>query len=926
MRTTKRRLRGRTARAGIATIAGLLASLSLAGAAPAAEYGENYGVETFTARAVDLVDDGAGGLVLGDEVTQAGAHPDLLVVDIRIRGRNVSTGPLPQTIPDGTAKDIELELPPGIYGSAVATPRCPMSAFIDGRCAPQTAVGKHVLSYAAARGDDIQGSVVYNVVPPEGVVARFAFNVIAVDVVMDMKVNSDGRYTLQTNIRDISTALALLRSQTYLFGVPAALNGPGTLLGALGDLGGPGGGEQIPMLTLASQCGPALPVQLRTRSWERPETWVTAAYTPQDGISGCDRLTFEPDFAATPDSPRAGVPAGYEMRVTVPQNLRGDGLATPSVRTVSVTLPEGTAVSPSSAQGLVGCSDAQAALLSEAASSCPSASRIGSVQIDTPLLAGPLEGGVFLGTPLSMRSQTGEMLRLFLIAKGHGVTIKQEGRITPDPVTGQLHAVFDGAPQLPFSALTVRLDGGPTAPLTNPRTCGTHTTTSEITAWSGQVATTTDTFEITQDASGRACAPLGFAPSFVAGMGNASAGAASTFTLAFGRDDAQQDLGDLSVSLPAGMMGMVAASDLCDDASAAAGTCGESSRIGSVGTAVGAGQNPFQLSGRGVYLTGPYKGGPFGLSIVVPAVAGPFDLGTVVVRAAIHVDRRTAALSIVSDPFPTILEGIPLRMRQVTVAIDKPGFMVNPTSCSEKRIGGVLRSSTGTAANVGSRFQVGNCRALPYAPKLALQVGGRGRTRKGVTTPLTALLRMTDGQVNNRVVTVKLPRTLNSRMEVIRDACTLDQFEAGACDKNVGTATATTPVLRNPLTGTLQLVRNPARRLPDLMVRLRGAGREAGVTIDLTGKITIPRDLSLQTSFDTIPDVPIRSFRLNLVAGRRGAIGVTRNLCAAATRRGLVSQLSFRAQSGRLEQAGQRLNVAGCGARATAKKKALTKR
>ncbi|HST38309.1 MAG TPA: hypothetical protein VLK58_02305 [Conexibacter sp.] len=908
MRTPKRRARSRIARAAAGALGGLLVSLALTAPAQA-----EFAIDRFSAQMLDV--DPA--TLAQTEVTQAGAHPDLFVVDFAFTTRsNARGGPIPYENP----KDVQVELPAGVYGNPQATPRCSMVDYGRESCSDQTIVGSNDATYTVAGRPNTftYTAPVYNVTPPEGVVARFAFRILAIDVILDMKINSDGRYTLQTDIRNLSQATAVVADRMTLFGIPADLNG--------GRGGGvPGGGPRIPLLTVGAQCGPPQPAVMRATSWDHPDTWVGASYTPQQGISGCEATAFSAGMTLQPQSPRSGVPSAYDIRLQVPQSDAPDALATPPVRRVVSTLPEGVVVSPSSVQGLTGCTDEQAALRSLADPVCPDASRIGSVRIDTPLLSEPLTGGVFLGQPLSMRSQSGEMLRIFLIATAQGVTIKQEGRITPDPVTGQLTAVFEPTPQLPFAELAIDFNGGPTAPLTNPRQCGTHTTTTAVTAWSGQTVTSQDSFATTQDANGNACAPLGFAPAFVAGMGNASAGASSTFTLGFGRDDTQQDLGDLSVNLPAGMMGMVASSELCDDAAAAAGTCADSSRIGSVKTAVGAGANPFQLSGRGVYLTGPYKGGAFGLSIVVPAVAGPFDLGTVVVRAAVHVDRKTAALSIVSDPFPTILEGIPLRMRQVTVAIDKPGFMVNPTSCSEKRIGGVLRSSTGTAANVGSRFQAGNCRALPFAPKLALQVGSRGRTGRGVTTPLTARLTMTPGQANNRAVTVKLPKSLNSRLEVIRDACTLEQFEAGTCDKNVGTASATTPVLRNPLTGTLQFVRNPARRLPDLMVRLRGAGREAGVVIDLTSKVTIPRDLSLQTSFDTIPDVPISSFRLSLVSGRRGAIGITRNLCEATTRRNLISDVSFRAQSGVLKQAGQRVQVAGCGARAAPKPKPKAK-
>lgn len=890
MTTSTRKTGARLRRAAAGLAGGLAAALALAAPAQA-----EFGIASFSSQM--LGPDGT------TEVTQAGAHPTTFVTTFNLTTRtNARGGPIPFENP----KDVRVELPTGLYGNPQATPRCSMADFGREACSAQTVVGSNDATYTNGGRANLFTSTnaVYNVVPPKGVVARFAFRILVIDVILDMRVNSDGRYNLQTDIKDLSQATAVSRNRLTLYGVPADLNGPG---------GVPGGGTRVPLLTLGSECGPQQPAKLGVTSWDHPTTWATAEYAPP-AITGCDDSAFAANMAFQPRSPRAGAPSGYDVRLTVPQSGSADALATPPVRRVVATLPEGVVVSPSNATGLVGCTDEQAALRSLAEPACPAASRIGSVSIDTPLLSEPLTGGLFLGKPLSMRSQSGEMLRIFFVAQAQGVTIKQEGRITPDPVTGRLRAVFDQAPQMPFSQLALSFDDGPGAPLTNPRTCGTYTTTTDVTSWAGQTSTTQDSFQITQSSGGGACAPLGFAPSFVAGMANAAAGGSSTFTLGFGRTDGEQDLGDLSVQLPAGVMGMVSQAELCDDAAAAAGTCAETSRVGSVQVAAGPGTNPFQLAGRGVYLTGPYRGGAFGLSIVVPAVAGPFNLGTVVVRSAIHVDRTTAALRIVSDPFPTILEGIPLRMRQVRVAIDKPGFMVNPTSCSEKRIAATLRSAEGVAASAASRFQAAGCRSLPYQPKLALRIGARGRTRNGITTPLQATLTMPRGQVNNRSVTVKLPKTLNSRLKVINDACTVAEFEGETCTKAVGTAVAKTPVLRNPLRGTLFFVRNPARRIPDLMVRLKGEGREAAVAIDLTGKVTIPRDLTLRTAFDRIPDVPIDSFQLNLVAGRRGAIGALANLCQAPARRQLIADLGFRAQSGVLKQARQRMAVDGCAA------------
>nr|WP_246345631.1 hypothetical protein [Conexibacter arvalis] len=851
----------------------------------------------------------------GDDVTQAGAHPNA-TVHFMLRTALDADG---KTVPDESLKDVTVELPRGVIGNPMATPRCRHQEFKAMRCGPESIVGVETLHFAPIPGvpRPIDAAVpVYNLVPPEGVAARFAFQVTSVVVMIDARVRSDGDYHLVTDLRDISTALQVYGSTLTLWGVPADMNGPGPLRFYGGSLtyGGPGSGPRRAFLSNPTECGAPPVTRIRVRSWQNPLRSTGALFEAADGVDGCERLSFSPSLDLRPESPRAGVGSPYGVTIEVPQSDDPDGLATPAVRDVSVTLPKGVAVSPSSAHGLVGCTDAQAALGSLAQPACPAASKIGTVSIETPLLEGPLTGAIHLGQPKSMDAQTGEMLRTLLIASGYGVTVKLEGKITPDPVTGRLRAVFADNPQLPFSKLRLRFQGGDRAPLTNPQTCGTHTTSATITSWGGQSVTSDSSFEITQDANGDPCAPLGFAPSFSAGTASAQAGAFTPFTLTFGRDDAQQDLGDLTVQLPPGFTGMLASAELCAEAQAAAGTCGEASRIGSASVTAGAGASPYQLSGR-VYITGPYRGAPFGMSIVVPAQAGPFDLGTVVVRAAIAVDRTTAALRVTSDPMPTILQGIPLRVRTVSIAIDRPGFMLNPTSCSEKRVEATIRSAQGAAASVGSRFQVGGCRALPFKPKLGLRIGARGRTRGGITTPFAARLTTRPGDGNLRAVTVKLPRTLNARLNVVNDACTLEQFRAGECTKRVGTGTAVTPLLRAPLSGPAYFVRNPERRIPDLMVALRGE-----VEIDLTGRVTIPRDLTIKTAFDTIPDVPITSFALRLVAGRRGPLSTIPNMCTVRSRRASLATVDYRAQSGRLIRRRQRIAVDGC-PKATAKGK-----
>jgi hypothetical protein len=623
-------------------------------------------------------------------------------------------------------------------------------------------------------------------------------------------------------------------------------------------------------------------------------------------MTGCGRLVFEPAISFQPYSRQVDSPSGYEVHVHVPQTQEADEVATPHLRKVVVRLPEGVTVSPSAADGLKGCSDEEIAIHSAAEPMCPGASKIGTVTVDTGILPGPLEGSVYQGTQVP-----GHLLRIFIIAKGFGVLIKQLGSVDLDQKTGQITTTVDNAPQQPFKDFVLRFKGGSRAPLSNPRTCGKKTTTATLTSWAGQVVTTSDSFVISRDGNGAPCNPHGFSPTFEAGTVNPVAGKSSPFTLTFARGDDDQELKNLTVTPPRGLLANVANVPLCGAVQAAAGTCGVASRIGTVTTGAGPGPQPFFLQGR-VYLTGPYKGQPFGLSIVVPAKAGPLDLGNVIVRAAIQV-RNDGSLRVVSDPLPSILQGIPLQVRSVNVTVDRKGFMLNPTNCNPMSVKGVIGSLEGAVAHVSSRFQVGDCNALPFKPKMTISVGGKGHTGLHDSTPLTATLTQTHGQAGIRVANVTLPDVLNARLDVVNNACALADFQSGHCeDARAGGAVAVTPLLKHPLRGGVYFVKDPTKpsgALPNLMVALRGQ-----VNIDLKGKIAIPHGSLLATKFDAIPDVPITKFVLRLVAGSHGPVGVAEDLCSKAGRRARVG-IGLRGQNGALVHSHEHLVIAGCGGR-----------
>ena len=577
-----------------------------------------------------------------------------------------------------------------------------------------------------------------------------------------------------------------------------------------------------------------------------------------------------------------------------------------------MALPKGVILSASAANGLHGCSDAQFGLHQDVDAECPRASKIGTVKITTPVLPDPLEGAVYQGTQTS-----NQVFRIFIEAAGDGARVKLPGSIDVDPVTGQITSTFDNTPQLPFSDFELSFKGGQGAPLTNPAGCGTYTTTAELTPWSSPttpVATVRSSFDISFDGNGAQCpAKRRFAPGFVAGTADPVGGRSTSFTLSVSRDDEDQELQGISVSMPRGVTGRIANVPLCPRVEAAFGTCGQDSQVGSVETGAGAGANPLFLPGK-VYITGPYKGAPFGLSIVVPAIAGPFDLGTVVVRSTIFVDRHTAQLRVVSDPLPTILDGVPLQVRAVNVTIDRSKFIINPTNCDEMRVAGTITSTQGAVAHVGNRFQVGECDRLPFHPKMTLKVGGKGHTSHGSSTPFTTTLEMTPGQANLKAVGVTLPLTLNALLNVVNNACTQDAFDAGHCEEaRAGSAVAVTPLLKHALRGGVYFVKDPTKptgSLPNLVVALRGQ-----VDFDLVGQIKIPGGTRLATHFNTIPDVPVKKFTLKLVSGPKGPLGVAEDLCTPKAQR-QTAAVSFRAQNGDLIQTRKRLDVAGCHSRA----------
>jgi hypothetical protein len=642
--------------------------------------------------------------------------------------------------------------------------------------------------------------------------------------------------------------------------------------------------------------------------------------TSLPAITGCDAVAFEPSLTARPTTDAGDSPSGLDVDLHLAQDENPNSRATSALKDAVVALPEGLVVNPSSANGLDACTPAQIGLTTavgdsnahfdKAKPSCPAASGIGTVEVDTPVFDDPLKGTVYLASPY--QNPFGSLLSLYLVIEGHGLVIKLPGKVETDPGTGRITSSFTENPQLPVEDLKLKLFSGPLAPLRTPASCGTYSTTSVLTPWSapqsGPPTTPSDTYRIAAGPNGAACGAAANAPSFDAGSTSPLAGSYQPFVVNLKREDGSQQFSSVTVTPPPGLLAKLAGVPYCSDAAlaAAAGKSGRSeqahpscpaaSAVGSVSSTAGAGPRPYDAPGT-AYLTGPYKGAPLGLAIVTPAVAGPFDLGTIVVRVALHVDPMTTRVTAVSDPIPTILEGIPLDVRSVSIRLDRSEFTRNGTSCETSSVSGSLLSTAGSTASLQSRFQLADCRALDFTPDLKLRL--KGATKRIGHPALRAVVTARPGEANIGRAQVNLPHGEFLDQGNLNKTCTRPVLMAGGCPESsvYGHARAWTPLLDRPLEGPVYLVGGFGYKLPALVAELNGQ-----IRVLLVGRIDSGKNKGIRSTFEMVPDAPVSRFELSMKGGKRyGLLENSENLCKAkkARRRAIVR---FTGQNGKVRQ------------------------
>jgi hypothetical protein len=854
-----------------------------------------------------------------DVYTQSAGHPPFGVTEFKVNRVEESPGLF---VPAQSVKNLRIDVAPGVSTNPQAVAKCSVTnfestevepvkhIFLKPECAESgpenTLIGvqkvETVLEVAPGVHADVplEGKV-YNLEQPKGDSSYFGVALVVgvseaplppgiplvVHTFIEGHVEWASDYHDYFEIKNITPGL--LKSRLTFFG----------------NIGTGG------FLTNPSSCvGPGAAT---TTGWsgESDEGASFAThYTTPVGTENCGTVPFPPLFKLTPSTTQSDEPDGPTTELIVPHNPNPAELDSSQLKSASIVLPEGMTLSPSAAAKLQTCTPAQIGIHTRNEVNCPKGSKVASATLEVPgLPPGSLTGSLFLGGPEGGGPITGPPYTVYLLAESarYGISVRLQGEVVPNESTGRLTINFPNNPEQPFSNLILSFTTGSEAPLANPLACGTATTNTSLAPFTGLApATPASSFTVDSNGSGGSCgSALPFALTQATSVVPSTGGSQSAFTLALTRGDGQQYLSQVSTTLPPGLVGLIPSVPLCPEPQAAQGACPAASQIGNALVLSGSGATPTQFSGP-VYLTGPTGSAPYGMSVAVPVVSGPFNLGTVVVRPTINVNPFTAQIT-VSGSLPTIVKGVPVRLRNLTMAITRPGFLVNPTNCGVLATQSTLTSTLGaTQSPLSTPFQVSGCSSLPFKPKFTASAGGK--TSKANGASLTVKIGYPSGaQANIRSVVAQLPKQLPSRLTTLQKACTEAVFNANywACPKSsrVGGATVTTPALPGKLTGPAFFVSHGGAAFPDLDLALSGDG----VEVVLIGNTNIVKSVTTST-FASVPDVPVSSFELNLPVGSNSALAANGNLCAQT----LLMPTTITAQSGATIKQNTKIAVSGC--------------
>ncbi len=892
----------------------------------------------------------------GSPALQAGAHPFAVTSLFDIS--SIET-PFGGKVLDEAVKNLLIAQPDGFIGKPTAMPRCSNAEFLTSSaagagnqpdCPASSALGVVGVKLS---NEFVPGlftySAVYNLEPPPGKPAALGFWVRfgAVPVQVAVGVEEEYPYNIVAETVNPAQALEFIGAGLTLWGNPAdpahdSLRSDNCISLAnffnlfeyepVSTGSCPVAIPEEPFLTNPRACRGPLATEWEADSFAQPGKWISGSVLTHDdaeppnpqGFTGCGKLAYDPQIESKPTSDAAETGTGFDFNLDFEDEglTNPDGLAGSDTKKAEVVLPEGVTINPSVGEGLGICTPAdfdREKLNSAPGTGCPNNSKVGTLDVEVPIVDEALKGSIFLAqqddpntTTPGAENPFDSLIALYFVIRNTnlGAIAKLPVKVEPDPNTGQIVVTLDDSPQFPISHFNAHLREGQRAALITPATCGTYTTESRLYPWSAPTnpRTVFSDFQVTKGVGGGPCPPGGvppFKPHFEAGSLNNNAGSFSPFNMRLIRNDGEQNMTKFSSVLPPGVLGSLKGVDKCPDAAVdiaksksgreeiASPSCPANSLIGHTLAGAGVGGALTYVGGQ-VYLGGPYKGAPLSVISITPAVAGPFDADTVVVRLGLDLNPKTAEVEVdgaASDPIPHILKGIVLKVRDLRVYVDRPNFTLNPTSCDESSARAtlfgsflnVLDPADDVPVDLATRFQAANCLNLGFKPDLKLNL--KGGTKRGGHPGLTALYTPRPGDANVEGLVVRLPRSAFLDQAHIRTICTRVQFAADQCPKaaQYGYIKAWTPLLDEPLQGPVWL-RSSSHKLPDLVFDLHGL-----VDIEVSVRIDSAKG-GIRASLEDSPDAPISKVVLKMQGGKKGLIINSRNLCARKSRANVQSE------------------------------------
>jgi hypothetical protein len=930
-----------------------------------------YGLEHFA-----LTPEVEGGAV----ATRAGSHPYQLTTDVTFN----RSDPNPFKAP-APPRNLHFNLPPGQLGNATITPKCSGADFATllgegpNLCPADTVIGATLLTFSTTPGSEEHQAVpLFNLQPALGEPARFGFVAGGgTPVILDTHIRSgkagtpEGDYGVTVDVPNITELVSFLSATTVFWGAPdspshnesrgwSCISGEkyfkqGTVKSPCEPSSDP---KPPAFLTLPTNCAAPFSPGFEGNSW--PTRLAPAGFTAEPlssplqdeagdplGLTACNQVPFDPRIEAEPTSDAATSATGLNVSINFQDEglLNDEGVAQSQIKKVVVALPEGFTTNPSVAEGLKACSEAEYESTTVESGGCTEESKIGDVEIESPLVEQKVKGSLFVAKQGEnpngdAQHPGGNLLTIYLVARNPeiGVLVRQALKVTPNPVTGQLTTEVDNVPELPFSHFELSFRQGQRSPLVTPPACGTYAVKAALSPWSNpaSVAERESSFKITTGPEGQGCPSGGvppFHPVLEAGTLNNAAGTYSPFVTHITRKDSEQEITRFSIKLPTGMIAKLKGVSECTDAQIAqaksrevegGGTveqehpsCPANSEIGHslVGSGVG---NVLAYAPGKLYFAGPYHGSPISIVSITAAKVGPFDLGTVVVRFALDVNHETAEVSVDganSDPIPHIVDGIPIHLRDLRAYVDRQNFTLNPTSCAKKSTAATIlgsglnfaSSSDDVPVTVSSPFQAADCASLGFKPKLALNLVGK-KTHRGALPAFKAVLTYPKqgAYANIAAAQVTLPKSEFLEQGHLKNVCTRKVFETGKtpgenCPKNsiYGKARAVTPLLDAPLEGPVYLRTGYGTRLPELAAALNGPQ----ISITLAGTIDSvhkkgSEGSQIRNTFALVPDAPVEKFTLELKGGKKGLLVNSTDVCKG-THKALAA---FTGQNGKLDE------------------------